>query len=153
MPPKPITTRSCKSSVACDRCTSLKKKCDGLNPCKRCEDFNAECTYSLKKRRGPKKRRKEDPEKANPPKSATLLLPVSLVADSYERSVLMECLSAFRSCMGPICPPPLAAQIDVDPFVTNDPERKFLSLVMAATGELFHEIAFLFHILCKFLRI
>lgn len=63
-----------------------------------------------------------------------LIRPVSVVPDSYERSVLLECLSAFRSHVEPLCGVPVSQDVDVDPFVTEDPERRFLSLTMSAIG-------------------
>ena len=43
-----------RTSKACDICSKRKIKCDGLNPCAPCKDYNRDCTYlAPAKRRGP----------------------------------------------------------------------------------------------------
>jgi len=46
------------TSRACAFCRSLHKKCDGGQPCLRCEQRKQECVYQKHKKRGPKPRTK-----------------------------------------------------------------------------------------------
>lgn len=41
--------------AACDACHRMKRKCDGKNPCTRCDRRGRECFYSCKQKSGPPK--------------------------------------------------------------------------------------------------
>ncbi|KAI1313716.1 hypothetical protein F5Y03DRAFT_337521 [Xylaria venustula] len=65
--PKPET--SSRIFIACSRCKTRKRKCDGATPkCSNCAAHNAECEYaSVRKTRGPGKRNKgSENVKSNP---------------------------------------------------------------------------------------
>lgn len=58
----PQDLADCKSSMqqqqlraACDVCHRMKRKCDGKQPCTRCDRHNRDCAYSCKQKSGPPK--------------------------------------------------------------------------------------------------